>query len=538
MRKALALFLFAALIFTPSTFASLVIYPPPYPVIETAQKAVIWYENGVETLILSTTFRGSAKDFGWLIPVPQKPQVDRASDEIYTALDDLTRPKYEVNRGPLELPLGISGLEETPGAPPAPTVIETKSVDIFDVTTIEAKDDKGLKDWLSKNGYPYPQNRDHIIKSYIDEGWFFVVVKVNSGVLGYAQQALRDGHATPLKIVFSSEQIVYPIKLSGPGLATSQDGGAKVAAFSFEQGVEGFYGSFTQSSQPTSAPGVTRNFPRVSLNLDQKNSYHGSFSLKATTINPELAQNIFAQASISNLRPGKIYTLSAWAKSINPKNGRAYVAIYGTTKDQSDSKNLAELSNWQKFTLNFVAPSAYVTIQLVGDNFSEGETINWDAVQVEEGDKASEFAEEILPTSQATQKNVYPQAVDQVTVLLYVFSDRKKELPGFTTSYASWVSEKTIEKLAFTPDGKNPWIDAKGKMYLTKLHRQMKPSEMTTDLILRDAQNNDPVNAESFPEVSTVRFFAVIILVLVAEVGGIVGFIVYRRRKTSVQSST
>ncbi|MBI4709254.1 MAG: hypothetical protein HY764_03570, partial [Candidatus Portnoybacteria bacterium] len=44
--------------------------PPDVYMYETDQRAVIFYENNVETLILSTTFRGSAKDFGWVVPVP------------------------------------------------------------------------------------------------------------------------------------------------------------------------------------------------------------------------------------------------------------------------------------------------------------------------------------------------------------------------------------------------------------------------------------------------------------------------------------
>lgn len=533
MRRAVLVFLAAVLLFPSAAFASMVIYPLSKPVYETAQKAVIWYENGVETLILSTTFKGNAEDFGWLIPVPAKPQTDKASDELYTALDDLTRPKYSVDRGPLEIPLGITGLEEKYRGPQPPTIVESKEVDIFDITVLEPKDEKGLTEWLSKNGYLYPTDRDHIIKSYIEQNWYFVAVKVNSSALGYAETHLRDGHATPIKLTFTSSNIVYPIRLSGPGIPVSKETGTKVAAFSFEQGVEGFYGTYPtlQIEQPRAG---VKKYPKTNVNLDSNNFYHGKFSLRVNAENIATGAAVAAQRSVSNLKPGKTYTLSAWAKSTNPKTGSAYLAISGATSDESDKKPLTELRNWQRFTLTFVAPSSYASIALSGSNFSEGETINWDAVQIEEGTKATDFTEEILPT---TEKPIPVQSPDYVTLLIYVFSNHKKELPGFTTSYASWVSEKTIEKLAFTPDGSKPWVDAKQKMYLTKLHRQMKPSELTTDLILRDAPNNDPVNAESFPEVSTIRFFAVIILVLVIEVGAIIGFVIYKRKKVNATSA-
>jgi hypothetical protein len=537
VKKAALIFLAVFLAFPQSISALSLIYPPPFPVEPTTQRAAIWYENGIETLILSTTFRGSAKDFGWLIPVPQKPQTDKASDELFTALDDLTRPKYAVDRGPLEIPLGISGLEEKQRGPSPPTIIETKEVDIFDITVLESKDEKGLTEWLSKNGYSYPTDRDYVIKSYIEQNWYFVVAKVNASSLGYAETYMRDGHTTPLKLTFSSPNIVYPIRLSGPGIPVSKDTGTKVAAYSFEQGTEGFYGTYSAVPLEREEQGTTppvKKYPRVRLSLDQNNSIHGSSSIRVSATNPDPSQAISAQASLSKLKAGKTYTLSAWAKSTDPKNANAYLAISGATIEYSDKKPLAALANWQRLTLTFVAPSSYATISLNATNFSEGETVNWDAVQVEEGTKATDFTEEILPS---TQKEIRPQPSDYVTLLLYVFADHKKELPGFTTSYASWVSEKTIGKLAFTPDGKQPWVDAKQKMYLTKLHRQMKPSEMTTDLIFRDAPNNDPVNAESFPEVSTIRFFAVIILVLLIEVGAIVGFVIYRRKKAHAPSA-
>jgi hypothetical protein len=506
---------------------------------ETAQRAVIWYENGIETLILSTTFRGNAKDFGWLIPVPQKPQVDKSSDELYTALDDLTRPKYSVDRGPLEIPYGVTGLQEKQDVPTTPTIIETKELDVFDITILEAKDEKGLTDWLSQSSYPYPVSKEHIIKSYIEKNWYFVAVKVRSSASDFTQQALRDGHATPLKISFASDQIIYPIRLSGPGVETSQTGGKKIAAYSFEQGTEGFFGTYllteARNISPAEAQTQTpRKIPRVNLNLDRSSSYHGSFSLKVSATNPEEAKSIIAQAGISNLKAGKTYTLSAWAKSVNSQNGNAYLSIAGATNEQSETKKLSELGNWTRIALTFTAPSSHATIQLVGTDLSGGQTISWDAIQVEEGTQISDFDKEILPS---TQPEIYPQT-DQVTILLYVFADRKKELPGFTTSYASFIKPKTIEKLAFSDDGKTPWMTVKNKMYLTKLDRVMQPSEITTDFILRDADNNDPVNAESSPEISTIRFFTVIILVLAVEIGAIVFYVIRKRKKQNATTGT
>lgn len=101
-------------------------------------------------------------------------------------------------------------------------------------------------------------------------------------------------------------------------------------------------------------------------------------------------------------------------------------------------------------------------------------------------------------TSSASVPELYPMPSPypwqpDVSVMLYVFSDHKKELPGFNIDYAAWVKSKDIEKLAIESDGE-PWVETSvGKYYLTKLSRYMQPSEMTYDLYLRDASDNDTV---------------------------------------------
>lgn len=67
---------------------------PDYLIQESGQRAVIFYENGKETLILSITFKRNAKDFGWVIPVPQKPEATKSSDEIFTSLERIVQ-KYK-----------------------------------------------------------------------------------------------------------------------------------------------------------------------------------------------------------------------------------------------------------------------------------------------------------------------------------------------------------------------------------------------------------------------------------------------------------
>ena len=182
------------------------IFPPPDNwMVETDQKAVIFYNQGIETLIVSITFKGDAESFGWVMPTPSKPEVDKASPELFISLEELTQTKESVLPGlPLELE-GQKGIE----------ILEKKKVDIYDITVLQATSEQALTEWLSSNGYHFPESASYILESYIVNQWYFTCAKIRPEVITQTtEEQLRGGQATPLKLVFSSDQIVYPLKIS------------------------------------------------------------------------------------------------------------------------------------------------------------------------------------------------------------------------------------------------------------------------------------------------------------------------------------
>lgn len=152
--------------------------PFDYFVYETYQKAVIVYEEGMETLILSITFRGDAKDFGWVVPTPTKPEVDKSSDELFTSLEELTRPEAAYRTE------NILGIPQTTKKEEAVTVVETKKIDIYNITVLEATDPNALAKWLDKNGYQFPTDSAYILEDYVEKGWFFVACKIRPEFAG------------------------------------------------------------------------------------------------------------------------------------------------------------------------------------------------------------------------------------------------------------------------------------------------------------------------------------------------------------------
>lgn len=188
----------------------MLVAPPAGYIYETDQKAVIFYQDKKEKLVISITFNGDAQHFAWIVPTPSKPQANKGSDELFASLQELTRPNYDY---PKPMSLGAPG-------PPADYegkvyVHETKQIDYYDIVVLSANDANALAEWLNDNGYDYPQNGRYILNDYITNGWFFTAIKINDDYSsGAVNSQFRSGHAIPLVLDFQSDKIVYPLKIS------------------------------------------------------------------------------------------------------------------------------------------------------------------------------------------------------------------------------------------------------------------------------------------------------------------------------------
>lgn len=80
---------------------------------------------------------------------------------------------------------------------------------------LETKDPNALAKWFDKNSYHFPTDSAYILEDYVKNDWYFVACKIRPELIsGQTSQKLKKGHATPLKLVFKSNQIIYPLKIS------------------------------------------------------------------------------------------------------------------------------------------------------------------------------------------------------------------------------------------------------------------------------------------------------------------------------------
>ncbi len=184
------------------------LFPPPdFYIRQSEQKAVIFYDKGVETLIISNTFYGNARNFGWVVPTPSRPEIGEAPDELFTSLQELTGQYYGK-----EVPMP---LYREMGAGEGVEVLETKEVGIFEAKLLTADDPEALAKWLSENKYQFPKEGSYVLENYVKNKWYFVAVKVRPELVwGDVGTKLGSGHATPLKLTFETKKIIYPMKIS------------------------------------------------------------------------------------------------------------------------------------------------------------------------------------------------------------------------------------------------------------------------------------------------------------------------------------
>lgn len=202
---------------------------------EPSQKAVISWDGRTETMIIAAAVKSSeVANFAWVIPVrsSQKPRVSEAGIFIFEDLVKYfsvpsSKKKERFSYRTTLKEGGFSGVE----------VVETKEVDIYDVTILKATDARDLVAWLDQNGYRLPARAQALLQKYVAKGdCYFIANKIDiknrfyhgeaagtassqlaiekTGEYARILNQLQRGIATPLRIEFEPPAPYYPLEIS------------------------------------------------------------------------------------------------------------------------------------------------------------------------------------------------------------------------------------------------------------------------------------------------------------------------------------
>jgi hypothetical protein len=176
------------------------------------QLAIVYFKDGREDLIIQVQYqRARADDFGWIVPLPSVPEIDTESQGlagIFTELSRLTTDDL-----PSSFPWerggggGYDGGGGGGGGNGGVTVVQHELVGIYEVTVLVASSAEDLVVWLTDNNYAVPEGSEPVFQDYIDRGWCFVCMRLESS---------KDlsGSLHPLRVSFPSDLPVYPMRLT------------------------------------------------------------------------------------------------------------------------------------------------------------------------------------------------------------------------------------------------------------------------------------------------------------------------------------
>lgn len=178
----------------------------PYLTVE--QVLVLWDEDtGIEDFVREARFDRTNQSFGFVVPVPSKPEVFPVKKAPFDALRkelpfDPPRPELGLERGG---GLGLRGGGGAAPAPPPVVVLSEQRIGSFTAFVLMANDRTGFDKWLDDNGFTTTSQSSAWLAEYVKLGFFFVALRyeptkgdAGAGEAGMTSETLRIRFKTPL----------------------------------------------------------------------------------------------------------------------------------------------------------------------------------------------------------------------------------------------------------------------------------------------------------------------------------------------------
>ena len=166
-----------------------------------ASKVVIARRGNLTTMTMANDYKGVAKDFAIVIPVPtviKKEQIRVSEAALIDQIDGYTKPRlaayYDADPCPepyeyddsevmykrASVADGVPQPTMAPKSKPYGVTIEASyDVGEYDILILSATESDGLERWLVDNHYNIPKGASDVLGSYIKQNMKFFVAKVD-----------------------------------------------------------------------------------------------------------------------------------------------------------------------------------------------------------------------------------------------------------------------------------------------------------------------------------------------------------------------
>jgi Uncharacterized protein conserved in bacteria (DUF2330) len=170
-----------------------------------------------EHFVREVVFRAAAQPFGFVVPVPGRPEVASSKSPF----DDLHREfPFEV-RGPFAAARRGGGApSRSPGA--GVTVLEVKKVGSFSSFVLAADDEHALAGWLEKNGLTTTPESARWLSHYVRMRFYYVAMRYDPPP--GAPSARESTKAETVRISFDTPLAYYPYYEPDPPAGRTPEG--------------------------------------------------------------------------------------------------------------------------------------------------------------------------------------------------------------------------------------------------------------------------------------------------------------------------
>lgn len=167
--------------------------------------ALVHWDGTTETIVMQPALDASSNNVALVVPTPMPAAVAAVDKATLTELNEISAPQLEHRRRlTLRLGVGNSAPEATPGAP---LVVSQVDVGPLEATTLVGGDLEGLRNWLADNNYAIQPEVSDALGPYVQDRWSFIAMRLTS-------KAPIVGGVDPVRLIFRSPQMVYPMRLS------------------------------------------------------------------------------------------------------------------------------------------------------------------------------------------------------------------------------------------------------------------------------------------------------------------------------------
>jgi hypothetical protein len=210
-----------------------------------SSRVVLARDGDRTVLTMENDYQGDPSEFAMVVPVPvilKRDQIHVGDRAVIDHLDAFTSPRlveyFDENPCSTEqwrllesakMPRSAAMADQSAQSANGLGVrIEAKySVGEYEVLILSAEESEGLETWLRGNGYQIPGGATEVLRSYLRQGLYFFVAKVDLE----RQRELGFSRLRPLQMAYESPRFMLPIRLG----MVNADGAQEIFVFTLSR---------------------------------------------------------------------------------------------------------------------------------------------------------------------------------------------------------------------------------------------------------------------------------------------------------------